>query len=83
MLRAPINSALAIDTITTSHFSSSISPNKEAPKSTIVSIEKHAQSCVIAKLGTVGSNYNHEENTKSAEESPIHQKCLTKSTIKG
>ena len=44
--------ALAVKTTTTSNVNSSVSPNKEALKLTIISIEKDAQSCVTVKTGT-------------------------------
>ena len=46
---AKCNTNLAIETMTKFNVSSRVKPNKEAPKLTVVSIEKHAQSCVIAK----------------------------------
>ena len=49
---ANFGTALAIETTTTSDFSSSVSPNKEALKLTIISVEKDAQSCVTVKVGT-------------------------------
>ena len=66
------NTLLEIETTRDSNVSSSVKSNKEAPKSTVVSIGKRAQPCVIEKPGTVGSTYNHEEHIKSANDgSPL------------